>query len=389
MLLCLNSTGTAVRYSLVVARSADGGATWAPRGVVKNSLATGAIEDKNLYVIDDFPTSPYFGRHYTCWDRDNDQKIAYSADAGAGWTEVDLPTPALGEYDIGCDLAVADDGTLHVVWNRLTCPSDCTEERMYHSRSADGGESWSTPALVHAFRLVGFSGLNCPPVQDYRCINSFGSLAVDNSGGACRGTLLVAFTDVPTGTGYDPTKANVYLRRSTDGGAGWSAPVKINSDSVYSLSTQFHPWLEIDRGTRHAVAGWHDSRGQADHKKVDYFVGRSADCGQTWQDLEVSAASAEFNNKLISYSDENSGDNTGPDPGEGTGRNPNQYGEYLGLDALGGRAFLAWTDSRHFFPGSTLNAQRENVGFVAVTFPEVFFDGFEAGDVRVWSVAEP
>jgi hypothetical protein len=72
----------------------------------------------------------------------------------------------------------------------------------------------------------------------------------------------------------------------------------------------------------------------------------------------VSAPSAEFNNATISYSNQNSTANTN--------YNPNQYGEYMGLDAHAGVAYLAWSDTRHFFPGSTGETQQENVGFARV-----------------------
>ncbi len=75
MLLCSGVSST--QYSMVVARSADGGATWVKQGVIKNAWATGTLEDKNFYVIDNNLASPFYGRHYTCWDRDNNEKFAF------------------------------------------------------------------------------------------------------------------------------------------------------------------------------------------------------------------------------------------------------------------------------------------------------------------------
>jgi hypothetical protein len=383
MLLCAVTTSD-IRFALVVARSTDGGATWSARGVIKDSWTSGQVEDKNFYAIDGHPSSAFSGRHYACWDRDNDQKVAYSINDGLSWTEVDLPTPDSGEFDIGCDLTVTDSGVVHVVWNRLTCAASCTDALMYHSRSNNGGVSWSTPVQVHDYRLVDFSSPpndNCASAQEERCLNTFGSLAVDDSGGPCRGCLYVAYTDVPAGTGFDPDKSNVYVRTSADAGATWSAAVKANSDGVFSLNAQFHPWLELDRGNRHPVVGWHDTRNDTAHRRVDYFVARSSDCGATWTEQQISAPSDEFNNAGISYTIENSSQNSNA--------NPNQFGEYLGLDVHGGRAFMAWTDSRHFEPSFVSEPQKENVGFVEVRFPEIFLDGFETGDGRVWSSATP
>lgn len=63
--------------------------TWNGQGVIKNGWATGTLEDKNFYSIDTNAGSPFFGRHYTCWDRSNNEKLAYSSNNGATWTEVD------------------------------------------------------------------------------------------------------------------------------------------------------------------------------------------------------------------------------------------------------------------------------------------------------------
>ena len=40
----------------------------------------------------------------------------------------------------------------------------------------------------------------------------------------------------------------------------------------------------------------------------------------------------------------------------------------MGLAAQGGKAYLAWVDSRHFYPGSSTNTQKENVGVAVIDF---------------------
>ncbi len=97
MMLCTANFMT-FQYAIVTARSTNGGVTWNGQGIVINSWPTpNRIEDKNFYAIDNNPGSPFFGRHYTCWDRNNNEKSAYSTNAGATWTEVDLPpSPSTG-----------------------------------------------------------------------------------------------------------------------------------------------------------------------------------------------------------------------------------------------------------------------------------------------------
>ncbi|HYU34317.1 MAG TPA: proprotein convertase P-domain-containing protein [Thermoanaerobaculia bacterium] len=354
MLLC--SSGSSTKYSMVVARSADGGATWVKQGIIKNAWATGTLEDKNFYAIDNTSTSPFYGRHYTCWDRSNNEKFAYSTNNGVTWTEVDLPAAGVGGVDLGCEIAVQKNGTVHVVFESLTCGANCTDERMWYTQSTNGGVSWSSTVQVHDHNLSGFSGTN-PPVADQRGIAPFGAVDVDNSGGACDGTLYATFGDYTSG---GIAETDIWVTKSTTNGATWSAPVKVNDDGLAGR-TQFHPFLQVDQSNGNVVVAWHDARSDTNNRKVELFTARSTNCGVSFEaNVKASQPSAEFNNSGISYTDENTTDNAN--------RNPNQYGEYMGLDVKNGKAYMAWVDTRHFYPGSATNAQKENVGFAVVDF---------------------
>jgi len=357
MLLCASIFST--RYSMVVARSTDGGANWSGQGIVVTSWGDTDLEDKNFYAIDNNPASPFFGRHYTCWDRNNNEKIARSTNSGATWTEADLPTSPVGGVDLACEIAVEDNGNVHVIFDSLTCGAQtCSDEDMVYTRSTDGGVNWSAPVAVRDFSLVGFSNANCADAQNDRCINPFGAIAVDNSGGACDGTLYASFSDY--GAGQNVNDTDVWVTRSTNGGASWSAAVKVNDDGLAGRA-QFHPFLQVDQGNGNVIVAWQDARNDSGNDAVDFFAARSTNCGVSFEaNIQASAASAEFNNNAISYSDMNTADNPN--------YNPNQYGEYMGLDVLSGKAYLAWSDTRHYFPGSTGNAQKDNLGFAIVDF---------------------
>ncbi len=359
MMLCTADFNN-IQFSIVVARSSNGGVNWSGQGIVINSWPTiNRLEDKNFYAIDNNPGSPFFGRHYTCWDRNNNEKSAYSTDSGATWTEVDIPaSPSTGAgfaTDLACELAVSKDGTVHVIFDTLRCFANCNNEQMFYARSTNGGLSWSAPVLVRDFNLVGFSNLNCPAAQEGRCINPFGAIDVDNSGGACDGYLYATFTDYGDG---GVNTSDVFIVRSIDNGATWSAPVRVNDDGIFER-VQFHPFLMVDQASGNPVVAWHDARNDTQNRAVDFFAARSTDCGLTVEaNTQASAPSTEFLNSTISSSNENALSNPN--------RNPNQFGEYLGLDVLTGKAYMAWTDSRQFFP--TFNNQRENVGFATVDF---------------------
>jgi len=360
MSLCYNSTWTSVNgYAMVVAKSTDGGATWNPHGVIQNSYTNGQSEDKNFYIIDNHATSPYYGRHYSCWDRGNNELIKYSTDGGVSWTEVNLPATTRS-MNLGCEMAVQKNGTIHIVYDGLTCgATNCTGETMYYSKSTDGAATWSSPVLVQDFtNPISFGASSKYGPQDQRGLNPFGAIDVDNSGGSCDGYLYATFTDDPANNGIGT--ADIWVKRSTNGGSTWGSAVRVNDTANPDTSIQFHPFLVVDQSNGDVYVAWHDARNDANNRKVDFYVARSTDCGLTWTNVQASQPSSEFNNSTISYTDENSTDNAN--------YNPNQFGEYMGLDVLNGTAYLAWCDSRQFFPGSSGNTQKENVGFTKVAF---------------------
>jgi Big-like domain-containing protein len=345
--------------ALVVAKSSDAGLTWSGFGTVVNHLSSsnGGLDDKEFYAIDNTPTSPYYGRHYECWDNNNDELFAYSNN-GTSWTQVNLPSAGAGLADLGCEMAIQSNGTIHLVWDALTCgASTCSGEATYYTRSINGGQTWSAPVLIKAHNIYGFNNSSKIPPQNSRGINPFGAIDVDNST-AHPGRLYFAYSDVNAGASM--ATSDIYVTRSDDG-INWTG-IKVNDDATNTA--QFHPFLAVDQINGSIVVGWHDARNDmANNRKIDYYMSRSTDGGVTWEaNTKVSQLSAEFNNSGISYSDENTTDNSG--------YNPNQYGEYLGVDAFNGKAYMAWTDTRHYFPNNTSEVQKENLGFAVVTFSD-------------------
>ena len=345
--------------ALAVARSDNTGASWVAHGLVVNHLCElCGLNDKQFYAIDNHPSSPFFGRHYQCWDIDNNERVAWSNTGTTGsWTVVDLPVAGSGLFDLGCEMAIQSNGTVHLVFDALTCgTSTCSAEKTVYTKSTNGGQTWSSPVLVKQHNIFGFNTSANIPAQDVRGINPFGAIDIDNSGGIFNGRLYVAYSDVDSGASM--STSNIYVARSNDG-VNWTQ-VKVNDDATNTA--QFHPFLVVDQTNGSVVVGWHDSRNDpANNRKVDYYISRSMDGGVTWEEnTKVSQPSSEFNNSAISYSDLNTTDNSGG--------NPNQYGEYLGLDAHAGAAYMGWTDTRHYFPNNTNNNQRENIGFAQITF---------------------
>ena len=101
------------------------------------------------------------------------------------------------------------------------------------------------------------------------------SIGVSPSGG----DLYVVYASDPAGT----DAADVFFKRSTNGGSTWSPPVRLNDD-VETNAHQFFPWLAVGPdGVVHVV--WYDTRSVYDgptNAEINLFYTSSSDGGDTW-----------------------------------------------------------------------------------------------------------
>lgn len=203
--------------------------------------------------------------------------LQISTDRGATWTD---PQP------VGNSLSyhpkVGPSGELYVVyWDPF--------DKILLRRSLDGGRTLE-PAVVAAVRRDFWDS----QLQGVRFPGRFRhvplpSLAVDPNDG----TLYLVYFDTTSVVNgrYD---MDLYLTRSVDRGATWSAPRVINSDSD-PAADQFFPWLEVDgKGRLHLV--YYDTRhtpqeDNAPEARLDAYYAFSGDRGETWSEHRLTPAS--------------------------------------------------------------------------------------------------
>ena len=111
-------------------------------------------------------------------------------------------------------------------------------------------------------------------------------LAVDRSGGPTNNNVYMLCSVRP------PTYSNgtdVMFARSTDGGASFSAPVRINDDATTNKWHWFGTFSVAPNGRLDAV--WYDTRNAPDNLQSQLFYSYSTDAGVTWSpNVPVSTA---------------------------------------------------------------------------------------------------
>ena len=111
-------------------------------------------------------------------------------------------------------------------------------------------------------------------------------LAVDRSGGPTNNNVYMMCSVRPPS--YS-TGTDVMFARSTNGGASFAAPVKINDDATTNKWHWFGTFSVAPNGRLDAV--WYDTRNAGDNLQSQLFYSYSTDAGSTWSpNVQVSAA---------------------------------------------------------------------------------------------------
>jgi len=287
----------ASNLEIVIGNSVDFGTTWSTPVV---AVAVAGIDmDKPWLEIDTNAASPRKNTLYisnTEFYSNNDSQIAVSrsTDGGATWKLVNVSTRQIwpNSVDQFSDLAIGDDGTVYLTWQRcpVTGPTgDCggTTASMYISKSTDGGKTWSAENKIHDVALVpdtcgGFYG--CLPNTNERNAN-IPVVAIDNSSKPTHGRLYVM--------DYNWTGAYMQERvsSSTDGGTTWGAPVPVTPLS--DNHDQFFEWINVSPKGLVGVT-WLDRSLDPNNVNYDSFGAVSNDGGATFgTNYRISTASSD------------------------------------------------------------------------------------------------
>ena len=166
--------------------------------------------------------------------------------------------------DFGPAVAVDKSGTIYVVWN-VEEPGDTG---IYFARSTDRGATFSAAVRVN-------DNVTYPPSYD-----AFQpDIAVDGAG-----HIYVVWHDYRAWADDNAftSPIDVYLDKSTDGGATWGTEVKVPSGSGY-YPWQFQPYIALNPANGHIYISFTDlNRYWPEGDNGDVFVSRSTDGGASF-----------------------------------------------------------------------------------------------------------
>jgi hypothetical protein len=321
-----NRTFAAIQGTeMAVAKSFDGGKSWPQVTFFNFNSGSGKFNDKPMIAVDTNPNSPFRDSVYVGWDTassgkssaNDDLLFARSTDGGLTFSSpVALNNPTGGPRQvIGADPFVGPNGEVYVAWH------DVQQNRLMVNSSFNGGATFGQQQVITP-TVVAFD--DAIPAMASRHALLYPACDTDRSSSANRGTLYCSWMDETVSNGTD-----IFVSRSTDRGASWSAPVRVNDDPTGVQKDQFNQWLSVDPASGSINLSWNDARNDPADIKTDIFFSQSTD----------GALSFAPNVKVTTAMSDESADNPCADAG-------NQYGDYEGIVAFGGNIHPIWTDGR-------------------------------------------
>jgi len=307
--------------AMAVARSSDGGATWTAT-YFDQQTGEAQFDDKPMIAVDTNPASPRHDTVYVAWDNSDgsasSSNLVLESHSTDGGVTFSTPVPASDTSSgpkaaIGADPFVGPDGTLFVAWQ------DVRNSLIAVSSSHDGGATFGPTATI-APTLDNFDV--AIPAENVRHALIYPACGADNSAGPRRGTLYCSWMDETPSNGTD-----IFVARSTDGGAIWSTPARANDDPAGVANDQFNQWLAVDPSDGSVNLSWSDTRNDPTHVSTDTFFTRSTDGAATFiANVKVTTATTNETCCGAELFD--------------------QYGDYEGIAVLNGSIHPVWTDRR-------------------------------------------
>jgi hypothetical protein len=303
------------------------------------TIASGS-QDKNFTAVDDDPSSPFYGRAYTVWSlftaANPPIAVSYTSNGGVNWTAAQqVNVPPSGHYSQGVDIRTGPGGAVNLIWTAPISSSPFTGDFCGFARSTNGGVNWTVNENVFDINGIRNSSFGTYGIRT----NDFPRIDIDRSGGARNGWIYVVVPEKSPGAASDA--ADIILRRSSNNGTTWSAPIRVNQDTPGNGKLQFFPAVRVDEfGGVNVI--WYDNRNTASDS-AEVYMGRSLDGGTTWSEIIVS--DHRFRPRAI------------------TGLAGGYSGDYIGITSGNAKIWPVWMDN------STGNYQLWTAGINIANYP--------------------
>ena len=325
----IGASGTSASGMYFVSTT-DFGATWSARSNADPNSSSG--DDKQHAAADYSGTFP--NNVYCAWTDFNvtGAPVIFNRSTDQGQTWGTRQTLQIGaNRGQGVHISIGSNGEVYLIWAHYTASGP--EAGIGFAKSTDGGATFSTPVI--AFPITGIRELTPSSTWNLVRVNSFPYHDVDRSNGSRRGWIYVTYSDRSSGN------SDIYLRRSSDGGATWSSAILV--DDQPTGRQQFMSSIAVDPATGGITISYYNMDSLGTNFMTNRYAAYSVDGGDTWDRWVISDARAIW-------------------APQGTpNTNANYNGDYYETAAMGGKAWATWTDRRSGTTGTSNRAYVERI----------------------------
>jgi hypothetical protein len=313
--------------TIQVFRSDNDGATWMPP---VNGTPGGSSEDKEWITVDNF-AGPGNGNVYIVsrrfggtgggpgiyFFRSTDHGDTFGPSGGT------LITPGAQ----GAFVAVGPDHSVYAFWY--------AGATLQMRKSADQGVTFGAPVTVASGLIGGVNGdLGLTGIRQgtttpagFRS-NEFPHAAVN----PVTGNIYVTYNNRPVAGGVD--KADIFVVQSTDGGATWGSPVRVNDDAT--TTDQWQPTLAVTPDGSNLGIFYYSRQEDPDGNNLFKFYGRTATISGPTLTFTPSFAISDVASL--------------PEFGRDQVINPTYMGDYDFAVCTPGAFHVVWSDNRNDLP---------------------------------------
>jgi hypothetical protein len=309
--------------TIQVFRSDDDGATWmAP----VNGTPGGASEDKEWITVDNFAGAGN-GNVYLVSRRFAAPQGIYffrSTDHGATYGPNGGTLIVTGSQ--GAFVAVGPDHSVYAFWYAGTT--------LQMRKSSDQGLTFGAPVTVASGLVGGSNGdlaltgirQGTTTASGFRS-NEFPHAAVN----PVNGNIYVTYDNNPAGV----DKADIFVVQSTDGGATWGVPIRVNDDAT--TTDQWQPTLAVTPDGANLGVFYYSRQEDPVDNNLFKFYGRTASISGPTLTFTPSFAISDVASL--------------PEFGRDTLINPTYMGDYDFAVGTSGAFHVVWADNRSDLPG--------------------------------------
>lgn len=312
------------------------GATWSARS---NADLINSSNDDKQHAAADF-SGTYPNNVYAAWTDfgRTGSPVVFSRSTNQGQTWGTGQVLQIGSNrGQGVHIGIGPNGEVYVMWAHYT--TGTAEVGIGFAKSTDGGATFSTPVVAYPINGIRISNGAISQLNGTRAA-SFPYFDVDRSNGPRRGWIYVVTPELDVAlTG----QADIYVRRSTDGGATWSSAVRVNGPDVATGRWQWMPSIAVDPATGGVTVSYYSFDSTGSTTMANRYAAYSIDGGLTWDNWVISDVRATW-------------------APQGTPNTNTTYnGDYYETAAMGGKAWAIWTDRRSGSTGSSNRAYVERI----------------------------